>query len=1106
MAQVARSNNLTGLYPNSQSTIGNRQSTILITFLAASVLLLLVPLHAQTRDSVEVRTELTTIPTYELGQDDPNPYFATGYREVYPYPFQDHLTDHRVDKVWKAAILENRYLKVVILPELGGHVYSVYDKSFKREVFYRNHVVKYGLVGLRGAWVSGGIEFNFPNGHTVTSVSPVDFALRKNRDGSASILVGDHEKVSRMHWFVALTLYPDRSYLEQEVFLYNRTPVTNRYWFWANAAVPAAEEMQYVYPMTSAYPHARFPVYTFPNYQGKDLSWWKNIEGALSLFARASKRDFFGAYYHEKDFGVVHVADFQEVPGKKTWTWGTAPSGRIWDTLLSDQDGPYAEIQSGRFETQLDYEFLEPRHADTWKEYWYPVNQIGSFVSANKEVAVNLKLLPDAQSPSQMLVAANPTRLMNEVLVTLSSGGGEFFRKKISAGPDHPYSERIEVPKSGWNPKDLTLKLTDSKGHEIIRFSTAEPLDGNPRPPAIPSEPVKKGSSKNVEEIYLQGVSLEKQGEDDKARSLYAKALELDPGHSRSHVALGVLLYKAGELDKAHQEIESGLQRNPNDDVAHYYHGLYHRDHGETDLARDNFWKLIRSGPYAPLAYYCLGEIALQEKNFEEAIEQLNKAATMNPLDIKAQDLWAIANRKMGRNREALAQVEKVLRFDPLDYLGLYESYLTQQASKNAAAADQAKKRFLELFHRDAEIFLEVHQDYRNLGLIEESMGVLQLALEPSKGRTVHPFLLYNLGYCLDTLGKTDEARGMFLQAKESNGDAVFPHRSETFSVLQTALKYDPRDDKAFYYLGNLLYSKKRYAEAQKAWEASVELNPGFSVAQRNLGFACWKQGQDLKRAAGYYEKAVAANKEDYRLYRDLDQLYVLTRQQEKRANLLENAPSAVRQVQDIALAYAAMEVDRGNYRKALDLLMSRSFKPWEGGIAIRDVYVNATIGLGDEALATKQFATAAQAYAEALKYPQNLGVGAPIRFREARTLYLMSEAYVAQGESGKAKELWEEIIAETPHLASENSYYQALALKKLGKGDEATALLEQLISGRGLSGEEPASSGMQSFLTGLGEAGKGNTSRARLAFKEALKTNPGLWRAKRELEKLNEN
>jgi tetratricopeptide (TPR) repeat protein len=533
---------------------------------------------------------------------------------------------------------------------------------------------------------------------------------------------------------------------------------------------------------------------------------------------------------------------------------------------------------------------------------------------------------------------------------------------------------------------------------------------------------------------------------------------------------------------------------------------LYHRDHGELDLAKDNFWKLIRDGPYAPVGHYCLGEIALRERNFEEAIQQLNKAATMNPLDVKAQDLWAIANRKLGRYREALAQIEKVLRFDPLDYLGLYENYLAQRELKNTEAASQAQKRLLELFQRDDEIFLEVYQDYENVGLIEESIGVLQLALEHSKGKASDPFLSYNLVYCLDILGKTDESRRAFLRAKESNSDTVFPHRSETLAVLQTVLKHNPQDDRALYYLGNLLYSKKRYAEAQNAWEASVKLNPGFSVAQRNLGFASWKQDKDLERAISYYEKAIAANNGDYRLYRDLDQLYVATHQPEKRANLLEKAPKTVRQVQDIALAYAAMEVERGNYRKALDLLMSRSFKPWEGGIAIREVYVNATIGLGDQALAGKQFAPAVQAYGEALKYPQNLGVGAPIRFREARTLYLMSEAYVAQGESGKAKELWEEIVSETPRAGAEDSYYQALALKKLGRGDQAATLLDQLTSALGLGSEEPTSSGTRSFLAGLGEEGKGNASRARLAFEEALKIDPGLWRAKRELERLNEN
>jgi tetratricopeptide (TPR) repeat protein len=220
----------------------------------------------------------------------------------------------------------------------------------------------------------------------------------------------------------------------------------------------------------------------------------------------------------------------------------------------------------------------------------------------------------------------------------------------------------------------------------------------------------------------------------------------------------------------------------------------------------------------------------------------------------------------------------------------------------------------LELFKRDDEIWLEVHQDYQNLDLIEEALGVLRLALEQPRGKAPHPLLYYNLGYCLDILGKSDEARREFDRARECNIDYVFPHRLEAVAVLHTALKYNPQDDKALYYLGNLLYSKKRFTEAQQAWEASARLNPDFSVVQRNLGYASWKQDHDLQKAVVYYEKAIRANNTDYRLYRDLDQLYNLTQQQEKRATLLQSAPTAVRQVQDIVLAQAALEVDRGNF------------------------------------------------------------------------------------------------------------------------------------------------------------------------------------------------
>ena len=257
-------------------------------------------------NSVKVYEKKLIIPTYEIGSEDRNPPFQrTGNGSIYPYAMQDDLDGERMDKAYNAVYLENRYLRVIVLPEIGGKLYSAQDKSTGNELFYRNNVVKPGLIALRGAWISGGIEFNFPHGHTVSTFMPVDYVLRENEDGSASVIVSNLEGIFRMKWAVSITLYPDTSHIETTIFLYNRTPLPHRYYFWANSAVPATERMRFIYPMTKATTGNR--VVNFPIHEGVDLSWYVNHPRAVDLFALDTREDFFGCYEHDADAGVICI-------------------------------------------------------------------------------------------------------------------------------------------------------------------------------------------------------------------------------------------------------------------------------------------------------------------------------------------------------------------------------------------------------------------------------------------------------------------------------------------------------------------------------------------------------------------------------------------------------------------------------------------------------------------------------------------------------------------------------------------------------------------------------------------------------------------------------
>ena len=365
--------------------------------LIALLVLVAGSVMGQTKDAPRVWEAPLSIPTYEL--NPPNPFPAVldwqrrKWRPVYPYPFLDSLGTQKVDKQWKAVYLENEYLKVTILPDLGGHVYQIFDKTLNKNIVYSNPVMKYAMVALRGAWVSGGIEWNFPDGHTLTTVAPIDYVTRTEADGSAAVAIGDTERVQGMQWQVIMRLRPGRRVLETEVTLNNRRFVPCRDWYWSTAGAPAAPDLRFNYPMREAYPHAFWPVFKFPKEKGVDVGRFSEVPNFLSLFARDSKRDYFGVYYEQSDWGVVHVADHRELPGKKTWTWGTDDNGDIWIDKLTDGGGQYVEFQGGRFETQMEHQFIAPHRVEHFVEYWFGVSRMGgAWNEATRDAALRVNL------------------------------------------------------------------------------------------------------------------------------------------------------------------------------------------------------------------------------------------------------------------------------------------------------------------------------------------------------------------------------------------------------------------------------------------------------------------------------------------------------------------------------------------------------------------------------------------------------------------------------------------------------------------------------------------------------------------------------------------
>ena len=157
---------------------------------------------AQAQQPVTYSEVNEVIPTYKSNPPEPNPMFFFGRgtqgaeQRIYPYPLYDNLTNKKSNQTYKLLYLENEYVKIGVMPELGGRLFSAIDKTNNYDFIYRQHVIKPALIGLTGAWISGGVEWNIPHHHRASTFIPVQSSVEEGPDGSKTIWVGE---IGRAH-------------------------------------------------------------------------------------------------------------------------------------------------------------------------------------------------------------------------------------------------------------------------------------------------------------------------------------------------------------------------------------------------------------------------------------------------------------------------------------------------------------------------------------------------------------------------------------------------------------------------------------------------------------------------------------------------------------------------------------------------------------------------------------------------------------------------------------------------------------------------------------------------------------------------------------------
>lgn len=1081
-------------------------------------------------NDVRIWEEEVVIPTYEIGEAEKNPIFSEkrvyqgSSGRVYPYPVIEKIQDTKKDKAWKAVWLENQYLKVMVLPQLGGRIQRAYDKTNDYDFVYYNHVIKPALVGLTGPWISGGIEFNWPQHHRPTTYLPVDYAVTEHEDGSKTVMVNDVDQMYGTKGIASFTLYPDKAYIEIRGQLYNRTPMPQTFLWWANPAVAVNDQTQSVFPpdVHAVMDHgkrdvSKFPIATGVYYKhdysaGVDISRYKNIPVPTSYMAEKSDFDFVGGYDYGKEAGILHVADHHISPGKKQWTWGCGDFGKAWDRNLTDEDGPYIELMTGVYtDNQPDFTWLKPFEEKTFKQYFMPYKKVGYVKNATIDAMVNLEIREGTASLTVYTTGEEPgTRVILEVK------GQPVFEETADLSPVAVYEK--QVPLQAEKNTDVTVRVLNKAGRELVSYTPLE--EKIPELPK-PAEPAKDPKEiQTCEELYLTGLHIEQYRHatylpDD----YYLEGLKRDEGDIRLNTAYGMLLLRRGLFAEGERYFRKALERmtwknpNPYNSEAYYDLGLALFYQERYEEAYDAFFKATWSNEQQEMAFYFLATIAARKGEYPAALEFVEKGLVKNSHNIKARGLKAQILRKLGRTDAAKAWIRENLQVDSFDYVSAYEETLLEAEEERGSKQAELKEK-MRNFHQN---FIQAAIDYMESGAYEEALGILNLC------DAVWPMLDYFRAACLYRMGR-EEARAAVKRADGTDPACCFPNRLEDIAVLELAQKLEPQLPKAYYYEGNLWYDKRQYEKAEEAWETSAKLDDTYPTVLRNLALVYYNKDQEAEKAREVLEKAFALDPSDSRIFLELDQLYKkLGCSVEQRLALYGAYPDTFVKRDDVFIEYITLQNQAGNHEKAYELLMSRKFHPWEGGEGKATTqYTTALVELAKAALKAGEYEKARELLTRALSYPENLGEGKLEGTKDNHINYYLGKAEQALGHAETARKLFTAASRGTDEPAGMMFYndqpadmilFQGLALRELEEPVASNSRFYKLISyGEAhiydevkmdyfavsypdlLIFEENFTKKNRAhccYLMGLGNLGLGNLEKAAGYFRETLELEP---------------
>jgi tetratricopeptide (TPR) repeat protein len=973
-----------------------------------------------TRAGASVTETREAVRTYPYSDPDPVPiltrssFSGQGLR-LYPYYFFNRFSRTAEDRTWTVVRLENPYIRLAVLPGVGGKVWGAADKSSNRDFLYTNHVLKFREIGLRGPWTSGGIEFNFGIvGHSPSTAAPVDYLVRKNPDGSASCVVGTMDLPSRTRWSVTVTVPKDKAYFETSGFWHNPTPFSQSYYYWSCAAIPAADDLKYIFPGRYYIGHDySVPLEPWPvDREGRDLSWYRNNDspGSKSYFTVGEYENFYGAWYKDSDAGFGHWALYNDMPGRKIWIWDLSRQGAIWVDLLTDKDGQYTEPQAGRLLDQSDHGRLFPSVTDRWKEIWFPYRGIGPMRKASPE-----GVLSATETASGLSLGFFPFRSVDEDLV-VTAAGRELFRERVRLAPQQVFKTEIQLRE---RPDSFDIRLGDRLAY------TSRPEARDLRRPLhfrLPDESTPEG-------LFLSGLRSEQERLYPQALEKYLACLAKEPLRLQALTRVAELYARRGEYSTGLSYAAKALDLSMYDGEANFIYGTIARRLGLRADAKETLGWAARSMEYRSPAYVQLAEIAAREKNFPLALEYAARALESNAYDSSAYEIMAVSERMFGEKDAARRTVDRLLDFDPLDHLGRFERYLLD--GTEARLAD-----FKSMIRNEMpyESYLEMALFYVRAGRAEDAVALLKTA-------PPHPEVFLWLAYLLkDTAKEQSDAylgKGLGLSPF-----LVFPFREESIPVFEWAMALRPGDWKPKYYLGLILWGKGRIDEARTLFARVKDA----AFAPFYLARAYLENGSAPQGALADYRRALEIDGKNWRVWHSFVSYLLDSGRNDDALALARKAaalfPAEMQPQADYVkglLALSRNDAAAG----AIDRIQSL---PYEGASELHDLYVRAHVAAALDCMGERDWGAALGHLEKSKLYPESLGTGAPFAPDVRLQDYFESLCQEKLGNRKRAEEIRKTILHYTIEHWKEpgpGAYFGALVLEITGDTVRARELFK---------------------------------------------------------------